>query len=468
MSVQTAPRDAVPSPLLDQTEHLITAGQHREALALLLPLLQQGATDLRSLTLAASCYWALDDADTAMALIRLGIEGAPKNALAWGKLGAMAMYTGQRDVARAAYEQSVRLNPRSAAALAALNRLAPFARTGRHVRLLREMSRDRKRPARDRMLALNALGRVEEAAGNFAPAFHHFARSNKLAAGRYDPAALDRKLADQRRLFNPDVLPVLAPDDGAPRFVFVVGLPRSGTTLAESILARHSRVRSIGESLALTETMLWLRKENGGAGAWDFLAGLTEERMQAARSVFLTRSGAYNGGDVIVDKMPMDCMDLGLARLILPEARFVFMSRHPLDVGLSNFVTAFDRGNGFSTRLDWMGHVTGVALGAVADYRAKLGDSLRMQSYRALVETPEPQIRALLEHAGLPWEDACLTPEKAGGAVRTASVLQVRERINRRGLGKWHNYEAQLAPLIEALGGAGRVAEWERQDAALG
>lgn len=465
MPAQTLPGDT--APLLDLAEQKIGAGQHKAALALLLPALQRGASDLRSLSLAAGCYWALDDAETAMALIRLGIEAAPENAMAWGKLGAMALYVGEREVARAAYEQSVRLNPRSASALAALNRLAPLDRGGRHVRLLREMVKDRKLPARERMLAANALGRVEEAAGNFGPAFHHFTRSNKLAAGRYDPAALERKLDDQRRLFDPAQLPPVAPAKDAPRLVFITGLPRSGTTLTESILARHPQVRSVGESLALTETMLWLRRAHGGAGAWDFLQAMTPELAAKARQVFLARIGAKPGDGVIVDKMPMDCLDLGLVRLILPEARIVFMSRHPLDVGLSNFVTAFDRGNGFSTRLDWMGHITRIVRDSIADYVPKLGDCLRLQSYRALVERPEAQIRDLLDHAGLPWDPACLAPEAAGGAVRTASVLQVRERINTRGLDKWRAYEAQLAPLVAALGGAEQIAEWEAADAAL-
>ena len=173
-------------------------------------------------------------------------------------------------------------------------------------------------------------------------------------------------------------------------------------------------------------------------------------------------------GQVVVDKMPMDCLDLGLARLILPEARFVFMARHPLDVGLSNFVTAFDRGNGFSTRLDWIAHITRLVYASLDDYGPKLGAALRVQSYRALVETPEAQIRALLDHVQLPFEAACLTPEAAGGAVKTASVLQVREKINRAGLGKWHFYEEQLAPLVEALGGPEWIDTWETLDQTLG
>ncbi len=220
--------------------------------------------------------------------------------------------------------------------------------------------------------------------------------------------------------------------------------------------------------MALTEVMLWLRKGGEQSGAWDFLTDLTPARLKEARQLFLARAGVgeADAGRVVVDKMPMDCLDLGLARLILPEARFVFMARHPLDVGLSNFVTAFDRGNGFTTRADWMGHVTRTVYASLEDYQPKLGESLRRQSYRVLVEQPESEIRALLQHVGLDWDAACLTPEAAGGAVKTASVLQVREQINRSGLGKWRAYEAHLEPLIDALGGWAWIKEWEAQDLA--
>jgi len=468
MPVQALRQPTTAHSLLDQAEAQARAGKHKTALALLVPLLEEGAADVRSLSLAAGCYWALEDSVTAIALMRVAVEAAPDNALAWGKLGAMALYVGDKSLAREAYGKTVRLNPRSAPALAALNRLVPFKPGGRHVRLLRELSRDRKLPARDRMLALNALGRVEDAAGNPKAAFHHFTRSKALAGGRYDPAAMDRKLADQRRLFDPGALPSAQANTEDARMVFIVGLPRSGTTLTEGILARHSQVRSIGESMALTEVMLWLRKGGEQSGAWDFLTDLTPARLKEARQLFLARAGVgeADAGRVVVDKMPMDCLDLGLARLILPEARFVFMARHPLDVGLSNFVTAFDRGNGFTTRADWMGHITRIVYASLEDYQPKLGESLRRQSYRALVEESEGEIRALLQHVGLDWEAACLTPEAAGGAVKTASVLQVREQINRSGLGKWRAYEAHLEPLIDALGGWAWIKEWEAQDLA--
>lgn len=451
------------SPWLEQIEQHMTNGAFAPALAMLLPLLERGQHDLRLLTLAATCYWKLGDHATAVALMRVVVQHWPDDGASWGRLGSMALYSGETELARMAYENTVRCTPRSAPALAALNRLAPFTRGDRHVRRLREITRDRRIPAPERVLAHNALGRVEEAAGNFKPAFHQFARSNALKSASYHPEAIEEKVADQIRLFDPDVAP-MAEGEG-PRFVFIVGLPRSGTTLVESILTRHPGVVSIGESLALSET---LRQLAGSGGPWDWIKSKRAEDMQAARAVFLQRAGINENkaARVIVDKMPMDCLDLALARLILPEARFVFMQRHPLDVGLSNFVTNFDRGNGFSTRLDWIGHITRMVWRSIDDYADKLGPVLRRQSYRVLVETPEPQIRALLDHVGLEWNNACLAPEKAERAVHTASMLQVREKINRKGLGKWRDYAEPLEPLVKALGGWSAIEQWEADDRA--
>jgi len=471
--IATFPADGAPrsgAGWLDQVEAQIAAGQVRAALARLLPVVQTGGGDLRILTLAATCYWDLDDHKTAVALMQVATTSWPDNALAWGKLGAMAMYSGDRETARAAFAQSLRITPKSASALAALNRLDPFARDSKHVRQLRDLARNRKVSARDRMMALNALGRVEERAGNFRAAFGFFSRSNGLADGRYDPVAIDQKVTDQIRLFQPgDRPPVSGPVPG-PRLVFIVGLPRSGTTLVESVLARHPTVRSVGESTALADTLKSLKHRihgrTGQAGAWDWVTHMTDPELQAARDLYLTRSGAISSGPhmTVLDKMPMNCLDIGLAHLMFPEARFIFLQRHPLDVGLSNFSTAFDHGNGFSTRLDWIGHITRAAYRSIDDYIAKLGDTIRVQSYRALVQSPEDQIPALVDHADLDWDAACLHPEQADGAVRTASVLQVREKINTAGLGKWHRYQAQLGPLIDALGGQDWIDVWDARD----
>jgi len=157
---------------------------------------------------------------------------------------------------------------------------------------------------------------------------------------------------------------------------------------------------------------------------------------------------------------------MGFARMILPDAKFIFMMRHPLDVGLSLFSKDFAEGQAFTKRLEWIGHQIRTVYASLDDYLPKLGSRLRLQSFRALVEQPEQQLRGILGHLDLDWDPACLSPEDYTGTVNTASLVQIREGINTKGLGKWRRYETELAPLVAALGGWEWIKEWEQRDAA--
>ncbi|MCR9127771.1 MAG: sulfotransferase [Rhodobacteraceae bacterium] len=452
----------------DQIAARIAGGDHAGALALLLPRVQGGAAEPRMVDQAATCYWALGDGGTALALMRALVEIDPRNAAAWGKIGAMALSLGDTGTAQAAFARTVKLNPRSANALAALNRIAPFARGGRHWRSLRNLSVARDLPAAERRIAFNALGRIEQAAGNRRAAFHAFARCKALTPGRYDPDAVTRRVDEQIARFHTGAK-VRGEADGGPRMVFVVGMPRSGTTLVESILSRHPDVRSIGESKALTAAVQTARGLCPG-GPWDWFGALDPDGLRQCRAKFRARipPAPPDAADasVILGKMPLDCLEMGAAWRLFPDARFVFMQRHPLDVGLSCFTTNFHEGNAFSRSLEHIGHLTAAVHRSLDDYAGKLGGVLRQQSYRALVQAPGDQIAALLDHVGLPFDAACLSPEAGSDAVRTASVLQVRAGINTSGLDKWRDYATELQPLLDALGGPEWIAGWEERDSA--
>ncbi|MCB4454325.1 sulfotransferase [Leisingera sp. McT4-56] len=145
----------------------------------------------------------------------------------------------------------------------------------------------------------------------------------------------------------------------------------------------------------------------------------------------------------------------------------MFVSRHPLDTGLSNIKADFAEGNAFTQRMDWLGEMTRLEYESAWDYQGKLGSQFRAQSYRALVSDPQAQIARLLEHAGLEWEDSCLSPEKSRKAVITASLVQVRQKINTGALDKWKAYAAELEPLKETLDGDEWLREWEDWDNTL-
>lgn len=432
----------------------LAAGQAQRALALLLPVLRRRVDDPGVLDCAAMCYWQLGDADTALSLMAVLTDGWPALAAGWSKRAAMAASAGARDLADTCLRRALTLEPRSVPMLAALNRIAPFSRNSALTRRLKEGVRDRTLPPATRAMGLNALARIEARAGRHRAAFRQFAAAKAVIPGRYDVQETDARVRDQRLRYDPGRLPALPVENGPvrPRVVFVAGMPRSGTTLVESILSRHPDVASAGESTALARALAGL--QGRAVGHWDWLACADVDAGKAARAGYFDGLGAAGaaGKAVVIDKMPLNILDLGFAAWILPEARFVFLDRDPLDVGLSCFTTNFHEGNGFSHDLRNIGHLTRAVHRSATDYVHRLGGRFRWQSYRALVAHPEHQTRALLAHAGLSFHPDCLSPEAGTGPVRTASLYQVREGINRKGLGKWRDYAAELVPLRRALG----------------
>ena len=423
----------------------LAADQPRVALGLLQSVEGLCAADADYVFDRARAHWALDDAAVAVRLMTLAVEASPDDAERWGRLGSMYLSIGERDAATTALGQAARLAPGSAAILAALNRADPVARDSRVARLLKRIAKSRSAARQDRATAENALGRIEEAAGRYAPAFRHYLKAKSHVAGRYDPGAMARHVAAQEAIFRPPG--ELPPLEGR-RVVFVVGMPRSGTTLMEAILDRHPDVAGIGESRALPEALALCRKAHLGAGAtsgWDWLPDLADEdRARLGRAYLARATERFPGAPppVIVDKLPLNALEIGFAAHILPGARFIHMSRHPLDVGLSNIASNYRDGNAFSKRMPWIAHLTAMVARSALDYQAKLGPAFRLQSYRALVEAPE-----------------------AGGrVVRTASITQVHSAINRKGLGKWRRFEAELGPLIAGLGGMEAIGAWETAD----
>lgn len=470
---QPLQRDVPQSPYSSVREPINALLQRREykaALEILSKIHGDFPGDPQMLDDMASCYWSLGDHETAIKLLSHIVELAPANPAAWGKLGAMTMSVGDTSMAETAFSQVLKLTPNAVPALAALNRIKIFDRKSHRAKTLRKLAENKNLSAVDRATACNALGRIEEAAGNHRIAFRFFAKSKMHCSGTFDAAAFEHHIADQKRLFKPsDVVPPSTTSD--PRIVFIVGLPRSGSTLVESILCRHPEVQSLGENLALQNVLAICRQDiatqHGAGGEFDWVGRLSAAQVTKYRSLYLQRSLQSlqeAPAPVLVDKLPFNCFEIGFAQTILPEARFIFMSRHPLDVGLSNFSTNFFSAHAFSKRLDTIGQMTRAVYTSLEDYEDKIGHDLRRQSYSALVSSPEPQIRAILDHIDLPWEAACLSPEQGSEIVRTASLMQVRSPISTSALAKWKRYEAELEPLVDALGGWDWIDKWQSDD----
>jgi hypothetical protein len=243
----------------------------------------------------------------------------------------------------------------------------------------------------------------------------------------------------------------------APDPIFVVGLPRSGSTLVEQILASHSAIEGTAElpEIVAFSRRLGRRKRPNDPSAYpEILTGLAAEDLAKMGAEYLERTQIHRRLDrpFFVDKMPNNFAHVGLIQLILPNARIVDVRRHPMGCSFSCFKQHFARGQGFTYSLDEMGRYYRDYVDLMAHFDAVLPGRVHRVIYENLVESTEREVRRLLDYCGVPFEESCLRFYETNRSVRTASSEQVRTPIFKDGVEHWQNYEQWLEPLKSALG----------------
>ncbi|MEJ6394082.1 sulfotransferase [Gymnodinialimonas sp. 2305UL16-5] len=275
--------------------------------------------------------------------------------------------------------------------------------------------------------------------------FTHLTTANRLMAESY-PYSFDADLAQARLLVgDASVVDGVRRDGPDAPVIFVTGLPRSGTTLVETILAAHPLAQAGGEmpflSRALVPAMEALRD---GTAQPDLFAAAGRRYLRAARR--------RAGDGVIVDKAISTFSRIGHTLAALPGANIVLVRRDPRDTGLSLYRNMFPEGlHRYAYDLTAMGRYIRLHE-AVADFwHQRYPDRVHLIEYEALTQDPEPQIRALLEAVGLPWDGACLAPEAASRRIQTLSFAQARQPIGTASIAGWQKFETELQPLLDAL-----------------
>ena len=392
----------------------------------------------------------LGRSDLALADLEAALAVAPNWLPALLNLGNLHEDMGRRDAARAAYDRALAVAPGHPVALA---RSAGLARlTGPDDPVIAGLRAAAVQPglhADDRAELGFALGRTLDQVGAYDDAFAAYAAANAASRAadperaRYDRAAHERFIDSLIAAF-PE--PAIAAADAGEAPIFICGLFRSGSTLAEQILAGHSRVTGGGELglvPGLTRSVVGYPRALAGAGpeVFERLRGLYLGGLKTARP----------DADVVTDKRPDNFIHIGLIKAMFPNARIVHTVREPLDVILSNWFLHLDRSMGHALDLEDLAHWHGQYVRLMRHWKALYPDILDLD-YDALVVEPRPAVERLLGYCGLDWEDVVLSFHRAEAPVRTASVWQVREPLYRRSSGRWRNYERHLDGVRAALG----------------
>jgi tetratricopeptide (TPR) repeat protein len=389
------------------------------------------------------------------------LKAYPNQPKGWMSYGHALKAVGRQADAIAAYARAVALAPALGEAWWSLANLKTFRFTPRQMEIMREGLARADLDGEDRYHLHFALGKALEDAAAYEEAFAQYAAGNALRRQSvvYDAEETSDHVRRSITVFTPAFFAARAGQgDPAPDPIFVVGLPRAGSTLIEQILATHSKVEGTMElpDIIAIARRLSGRKARSQTSAYpENLAELDAGEMARLGAEYLERTRIQRklGRPFFVDKMPNNFAHAGLIHLILPNAKIIDARRHPLGCCFSAFKQHFARGQAFSYEQTELGRYYADYVALMAHIDAVLPGRVHRVLYERMVDDPEGEVRRLLAYCGLPFEENCLEFYRNDRAVRTASSEQVRQPIFRDGIDQWRHFEPWLGPLKEALAG---------------
>jgi len=388
------------------------------------------------------------------------VKEYPANPKIWLSYGHVLKTEGRQQESVAAYRRAIVHSPGFGEAYWSLANLKTFRFSEADFAAMLAGVEDSALDDASRVHLHFALGKALEDAGDYAASFEHYAKGNALHRAR-NPYHADKNAARSRRFIEVFTREFFAARAGAgcasAQPIFIVGMPRAGSTLLEQILSSHSAVEGTTElpEIITLARELHAQADSDDAGAYaEVLAGMSPAALQRLGESYLERTCVHRRTERphFIDKMPNNFLHLALIALTLPNARIVDARRHPMACCFSNFKQHYARGQRFSYDLSDLGHFYRDYVGLMAHFDAVLPGRIHRVFYEDMVENTEAEVRRLLDHCGLPFEPACLRFHENERPVRTASSEQVRQPIYREGLEQWRHYEPWLDPLESALG----------------
>ncbi len=420
-------------------------------------LLAQDPGNALFLQLMANIFETTGENERSLAICETLAKDNPGRAECWVSYGHALRALGRKDEAVAAYREAIALVPQSGLAWWSLANMktAKFGEAE-----IDAMRRQLARPdlaGEDRIHLQFALGKAYEDAREFEKSFEQYAKANAATRLRieYDPDTLGKGVAANKALFTREFFASRgAQGCDAPDPIFVLGRPRSGSTLIEQILSSHSQIEGTAELPYITAMAARLEGRESSAYGTEYLKVLArmsadELRRLGEEYMAVTRVHRKQGRPLFIDKKPGNFPHVGLIHMILPNAKIVDARRHPVACSLSMFKHYSSKGR---LRQAELGRFYRDYVALMAHFDAVLPGRVHRVIYEEMVADPEREVRALLDYLGLPFEETCLRFYETERTVLTPSSEQVRRPITGEAVDYWKNYEPWLGPLIRSLG----------------
>ncbi|MGE0740659.1 MAG: sulfotransferase [Hyphomonadaceae bacterium] len=394
----------------------------------------------------------------AIEIYQRSLERFPNNARTWLSLGHALKTDGRQGDSINAYARSTEIAPNFGEAYWSLANMKTYRFDEATVARMQAQVQRGDISEEDRFHLHYALGKAFEDAGDFAASFRHYQHGAAIRRTGVTYDADEQAQMTQRHidLFTREFFAQRAGQGAAaPDPIFVVGLPRAGSTLIEQILASHSAVEG---TMELPDILMLAKKIGGGKVRGELypeaLAGFAPDQLQALGEEYIARTRVQRKTDkpFFIDKMPNNFQHIGLIQLILPNAKIIDARRHPMGCCFSAFKQHFARGQVYTYDLAELGRYYADYVRLMQHVDDVLPGRVHRVFYERMIAEPEAEIRQLLAYCGLPFEPACLAFHENKRAVRTASSEQVRQPLYSEGVDHWRNYEPWLSPLRTALG----------------
>ncbi|QYE34627.1 sulfotransferase [Polymorphobacter sp. PAMC 29334] len=407
--------------------------------------------------LRAAALARLGDFDAALAVYADLLADHPRQPKGWMSYGHALKTVGRQAEAIAAYREAIAQAPALGEAYWSLANLKTVAFSDEDVAAMTLALADARLAVEDRLHLHFALGKALGDRGDPAASFAQYVEGNAIRAGqlKYDAAETTAAVARARAFFTAEMFAARAGQgDPATDPIFIIGMPRSGSTLIEQILSSHPAVEGTSELPDIPALAWQVGERDGASSVTGYPEALATADLAALGADYLARAKVQRktARPRFIDKLPNNWLHAGMIRLILPNATIIDARRSPMACGWSNFTQHFARGQGFSYSLADMGAYYRDYVGLMDHFDAAQPGAIHRLDHEALVADSEREVRRLLDYCGLDFDPACLRFWETERAIRTPSSEQVRRPISAAGLDQWRVYDQWLGPLREALG----------------